>query len=388
MIAYNTKWLANLRLKDMLKKDEAAGRITEGEFKAIMDQYPAGFYTPGTLARVGFFIITCIVVLFAYGLIALMAAGADIFDSPGFPVFLGLVSYVGLELMVYVKHHYRSGVDDALLFLSACMILAGLFMAFSGFGDRANYATLCGIAFLLFLVLSLRFIDILMAAACCFCLFAFIFFTWASLIASGLTTAPFIMMLVAGGGYWLSYTSMSKFVDHENCFTVAQIVCLVTLYAAGNYYIIQKLSDDLNGQVNSVVPFGSFFWVWTIMVPFVYVGLGIRKKDVIMLRTGLLLTAAAVITFRTYFHVLPLDMALTIGGALLLGIAYGIIRYLKTPKYGFTYTESQGEHMTDRLKVESLLVAESFSSHTPAPADNSVKFGGGDFGGGGSSGNF
>ncbi|MFB9841312.1 hypothetical protein [Mucilaginibacter ginsenosidivorans] len=387
MIAYNTKWLANLRLKDMLKKDEAAGRITEGELKAIMEQYPAGFYTPGALARAGFFIITCVVVLFAYGLISLMAASADIFDSPAFPIFLGMVSYVGLELMVYVKHHYRSGVDDALLFLSACMILAGLFMAFSGFGDRANYATLCGIAFLMFLILSLRFIDILMAAACSFCLFAFIFFTWTSLIASGLTTAPFIMMLVAGGGYWLSYTSMSKFVDHENCFTVAQIVCLVTLYAAGNYYIIKTLSDNLHGQPFNV-PFGTFFWAWTIGIPLVYIGFGIRKKNIILLRTGLLMIVPAVLTFRNYYHILPTDIMLTIAGAVLLGLAYGIIRYLKTPRHGFTYAAPEDEHMADRLKVESLLVAESFSSHTPAPADNSVKFGGGDFGGGGSSGNF
>jgi hypothetical protein len=388
MIAYNKKWLANLRLKDVLKKDEAAGRITVGEFKAIMEKYPAGFYTPGILARAGFFIITCIVVLFGYGLIAIMAASADVFDSPGFAIFLGIVSYAGLELMVNIKHHYRSGVDDALLFLSACMFMTGLTMAFSGFGNYGNYTALYGIAFLLLFGLGVRFSDMLMAAACCACFFAFIFSFWTRVIPSGMSTVPFTIMITAAGIYWLSYANRTKFADHQNCLLIAQLVSLLTLYAAGNYYIIQKLSDELHGQVNSAVPFGSFFWVWTIMVPFVYVGFGIRKKDTILLRTGLLLTAAAVITFRTYFHVLPLDMVLTIGGALLLGIAYGIIRYLKTPKYGFTYAEPEDEYMIDRLKVESLLVAESFSSHATAPADNGVKFGGGDFGGAGSSGNF
>jgi hypothetical protein len=42
----------------------------------------------------------------------------------------------------------------------------------------------------------------------------------------------------------------------------------------------------------------------------------------------------------------------------------------------------------DRVKIESLVIAQTFS-HTPAPpADEGTKFGGGDFGGGGSSGDF
>lgn len=388
MIAYNKTWLANLKLRDMLNKDLSAGHINEAELKAIAEKYPVGFYSPGILARVGFFIVTCVVVFFAYGLIALMAASANIFDSPGFPIFLGMISFAGLELMVYVKHHYRSGVDDALLFLSACMILAGLFMAFSGFGDHANYPTLFGIAFLMFMVLSLRFTDILMAAACCVCFFAFIFFCWTKVIPPGMSTVPFAMMVAAAGTYWLAYVNREKFDYYQNCLIIVQIVCLLTLYAAGNYYIIQTLSDELHGTVNATVPLSAFFWIWTMMVPFVYAGLGIRKKDVILLRTGLLLIAAAVITFRTYFHVLPVDVALTIGGALLLGIAYAVIRYLKTPKYGFTYAEPEDENVMDRLKIESLIVAESLSTHTPAPTNNSVKMGGGDFGGGGSSGDF
>jgi hypothetical protein len=35
-------------------------------------------------------------------------------------------------------------------------------------------------------------------------------------------------------------------------------------------------------------------------------------------------------------------------------------------------------------KVESLIIAESFSTPASAPADTGSKFGGGDFGGGGS----
>ena len=103
---------------------------------------------------------------------------------------------------------------------------------------------------------------------------------------------------------------------------------------------------------------------------------------------GLVLIAAAIATFRYYYHMLPLDLALTVGGAIILGIAYTVMRYLKIPKHGFTYAEPDTEHMMDHLKVESLIVAETFAKIPAAPAEDRSRFGGGAFGGGGSSSSF
>ena len=179
-----------------------------------------------------------------------------------------------------------------------------------------------------------------------------------------------------------------QFINYQNCLIVAQIVSLIVLYAAGNYYIVQTLSDELNGGSGKPIPFGIIFWTWTIILPLIYVGFGIRKKDVILLRTGLLLIAAAVITFRNYYHILPIGTALTIAGAVMLGIAYSVMKYLKTPKYGFTCAEPDDADLMDHIKVESLIVAETFSTAPAAPANDGSKFGGGDFGGGGSSSTF
>jgi len=388
MIAYNQTWLANLRLQEILKNDLSKGRISDAEFKAITGKYMVGFFTPGVFARIGLFIVTCIVVLFAGGLAALMASSSNVLVSPGFPVFLGLLSYAGLELMVNINKHYRSGVDDALLFTTGSLFLAGLFMLFSTYNNGSNYAALFGIAFILSAVFTLRFADMLTSAACCVSFFAFVYFTWTGFLSFGMATAPFAMMLVSAGVYWLVCADRNKYINYENCFIVGQIVCLVTLYLAGNYYIIQSLSDDLHGQTNTAIPFGAFFWAWTIGIPFVYVAFGIKKKDAILLRVGLLLIIAAALTFRNYYHILPLDITLTIVGAILLGVAYSMTRYLKTPKHGFTYAEPKEENMMDNLKVESLLVAESFSTPASAPTDSGSKFGGGDFGGGGSSDSF
>ena len=389
MIAYNKTWLANLQLRDELKKDLRHCYLNEAEFKLITEKYPVGFYSPNLLVRVGLFILTCVIVFFADGLLSLMAASSNVIEKSSWFFFLGALSYTALELMVNLKFHYRSGVDDALLFISMCLLIAGFAIMVSELNIGFNYFPLSGTVLLLSLFLSLRFADMLTSAVSCIAFFAFIFFGSEKIGAMGLTIIPFIMMLASVGLYWLSYTNsrFSKFVNYENCLIIAQIVALLTLYASGNYYIVQTLSDQLNGQ-HKPIAFAAFFWIWTMVLPFVFIWFGLKKKDAILLRTGLILTIAAAATFRTYYQLLPIDVMLTLAGAILLGIAYAVMKYLKTPKYGFTYAEPDEGDLMDRVKLESLVIAQTFS-HAPAPpADKGVKFGGGDFGGGGSSGDF
>jgi hypothetical protein len=387
MIIYNKIGLANLRLQATMKKELQHGHITDAEFKAITEKYPVGFYTPGLFARVGLFILTCIVVSFAEGLLSLMFAASDLVLTTGWFLFLGLLTYVALEAMVRTKHHYRSGVDDALLFISGCLLVTGFAIMI---WHNDDYLTLSGIIFILSLYFTLRFADMLTGAICCLSFFAFVFFGWTRWMPAGLITVPFTLMIVSAGVYWLTSRlgKQEKFINYQNCLILVQVISLVTLYAAGNYYIVQTLSNELNGQTGKPIPFGTIFWVWTIALPLAYLAFGIKKKDAVLLRTGLLLIAAAVLTFRSYYHVLPIDTTLTIAGAGILGIAYAIMKYLKTPKYGFTYAEPDDVHLMDHIKVESLLIAETFSTAPSAPANDGTKFGGGDFGGGGSSSGF
>jgi len=387
MIAYNKTWLTNMLLQAEVKKDLQNGCITHVEFKNIAAKYPLGFYSPNIFVRIGLFILMS----FGSGLLTLMFASSGLIETSGWFFFLGLLSYGALEFMVHANHHFRSGVDDALGFIAACLFDTGfcILLYHSGHGF---YLPLSGFIFLLNFYFAARFADMFMSAVCCIALFAFAYFGWTTAIPGGLATVPFALMLASGGVYWLthSYNKRAAFINYRNCLIVAQLVCLVTLYASGNYYVIQTLSDELHGNsgANSPVPFGAFFWVWTIGLPLVYVSFGIKKKDVILLRTGLLLIVISVLTFRTYYHILPTDVMLVIAGTVILGIAYGIMKYLKTPKHGFTYEETNDPDLMDHLKIESLLVAETFSTAPVAPADSGAKFGGGDFGGGGSSSNF
>src|ERR1700744_2919941 len=109
MIAYNKTWLGNLRLQQQVKNHVHQSDISGDEFKAIAEKYPVGFYTPNIFVRVGLFILTCIIILFAGGLLSLMALSGNIVNTSGWFIFLGILSYGSLELNISQQHHYRSG---------------------------------------------------------------------------------------------------------------------------------------------------------------------------------------------------------------------------------------------------------------------------------------
>jgi len=386
MIAYNKTWLNNLRVLAVFKGNLEQGRITSEEFSSISAVYPVGFYTPGFFARFGLAVLTFVIVLFGDGLLSLMFWVSGAVGPSGWIVFLALLSYGSLELMIHTRHHFRSGVDDALLFLSAFQVIAGVAI-FLYAGDE-NYLALSFIIFLVTLFLTIRFLDTLMAAVCVASLFSTIYLGVEKIGAIGLTVIPFVMIIASA----LVYLAVMHVKDdialnnYQYCFVAAQVICLLTFYAAGNYYIVQTLSNELHGTTTPIA-LAPFFWAWTFLVPVLYLGFGIKRKDIVTLRISLLLIAAAALTFRTYYHILPVDIMLTLSGAIVLGLVYAITKYLKHPKHGFTLEAPNQANLMDDLKIESLVVAQTFG-HTQTPQNDDAKFGGGKFGGGGASDGF
>ncbi len=121
------------------------------------------------------------------------------------------------------------------------------------------------------------------------------------------------------------------------------------------------------------------WWTFTVIVPIIYVVAGIRKKDTILLWTGLALVAGAVFTIRYYYHILPAELAMIVGGCILIAGAYALIRYLQTPRHGFTSIapDEPEPHPLQKLPIESLILAETFKSTPTQSADPSGSFGGG-----------
>ncbi len=151
--------------------------------------------------------------------------------------------------------------------------------------------------------------------------------------------------------------------------------------------MVRELNRLLSGE-SGTIALGWLWWMLTAITPIVYIVRGVQKKDDVFLWTGMALVAAAIFTVRYYYHLLPAELAMIIGGSLLIAGAYGLIRYLRMPRRGFTSDYPEDPHPLGNLPVEGLILAESFHAAGTAPEDPGFQFGGGTGGGGGAGGGY
>ncbi len=388
MIAYNKEWLNNLLLRAQAEKAHSQGCISSSEKDQVNAAYPVGFYSPNVFVRVGLFILTMVIMVFGMGLISLLflSSNSDKILA-GMFVFFGFCIYGGLELMVS-KNHYHSGVDDALLWMAAACIIGGI-NGLSPVSAEVNAVLVFFIAIFLFL----RFTNAVMAAIAILALLALLFLTMVRFGEIAKAITPFVIMAAAVFFYLFAKRLLhqAQWKHYTDGLILATITSLVCVYAAGNYFVVREASikmftlDLTEGQG---IPFGWVFWIFTIAIPLFYIVRGIQKKDAVLLRVGLLLVAAIVFTVRYYYHLIPAEIAMVLGGILFIVLAYGLIKYLHQPRHGFTYQEQQDKNFMDKLQVESLVIAQTFSGPASAGPDTGTQFGGGTGGGGGATGEF
>ncbi|HTL09333.1 MAG TPA: hypothetical protein VL307_13780 [Chitinophagaceae bacterium] len=385
MIAYNKVWLDNLLVRKEADSAASAHCLSPAEKEQIYSAYPVGFYHPHFFVRTGLFVLTVIIVAFTMGFFSLFIMD-QLNNAGGFLVVIGMLLYGALELMVN-KRHYKSGVDDALLWMAAGNIIAGINLL----GNVTMQANAI-IVFILAVFFFIRFLNAVMAAVAGLALLAAVFFTVTRWGIMARAIVPFIIMAIALLLYFFSRKQLPLPANrhHTNGLQWLCVTALVTVYAAGNYFVVREASVAMFNLVLNTgddIPFAWLFWIFTIAIPLLYVVRGLQQKDILLLRTGLLLGAAVVFTIRYYYHLLPAETAMLLGGALLIAIAYFATRYLQLPKHGFTAAEQENDLVLDKLQVESLIITQSFSGQQ-LPADGGTRFGGGSGSGGGASGEF
>lgn len=385
MIAYNKLWLSNLFRKQETGKAFAVGCISKDEHDAIVHAHPVLFYTPNIFIRIGLFILTFIAILFSFSLfvLAFLRGIEDLFS--GLLIFFSLLCFAGLEFVIHEKKSYQSGVDDAFLWGAAIAFVSGMIALnnFDGLGTSV-------VIFFISAVCSIRYADRLMAALCFLSFLGIIFFLCKNIGGSIKTVLPFILMIISLVVYFFCRRNNDKstFNVYSHCMKMIEITSLLSLYTAGNYFVVRETSDamfNLNLQPGQSIPFGFLFWIFTAAIPLIYLFSGIKKKDRVLTRTGLILIAAIVFTFRHYHAILLPEIAMILAGSLMIVLAWALIRYLASPKAGFTSEELQPANSIAGIQIESLILAETFSQQ---PQPNANQFGGGSFGGGGTSSDF
>lgn len=384
MIAYNKTFLHNEQIQEQSTTAFENNFINNEELQHIKLKYPVQFYTPNIFIRIGLFILTGIVVSFSFSLFSMPFMGSFENAWKGLMLFFALITYAALEFMIQTKKHYKSGVDDALMWYFAGMLFASISFIIDA-GSLTNFI----LAFLISFYCLLRFADRVMSAVTFFSFLGILFFVFTDHVGISKAIIPFVLMGASAGVYFLIKTLEKKeqLKNYTSCFTIINIVSLFSFYAAGNYYVVREVNNALfHLTSDGSLPFGWLFWILTILIPIVYLVRGIQKKDAKFIRIGLVLIAAMILTIRYYHSIVPLEVAMTIAGSTLLILSYALIKFLKQPKFGFTYAELNKENNFEKLQIESLVIAETLGEQT-TPTET-TRFGGGSFGGGGAGGEF
>lgn len=385
MIAYNTTWLRNLGIIKEAKSWSTHEIISADQLAAIKASYPSNFYHPNLIIRILLFIASLVALSGATGLFALIFSSV-IFDGDGAAILFsmyGVASWIFLDVVfIKNKHHYKSGVTEALLYHSAGFVIGGVLGATD---FDAHVFLILSLAVCTFA--AIRYAD-LIATVCAVASFAglvFLMMYEIGGIVQNLIPFAFLIIFTAGLFIVRKIKSHKQFYHWENCLILVEVLCLLLVYTAGNYLVVRELSVsmmDLYIEEGQDIPFAIIFYGLTVLIPATYLFFGIRNKDIILLRVSLLVLAFSVFTFKYYFSLGHPEISLTLAGIILIGIAMMLFRYLRSPRHGFTRENLLGEKWAG-ANPEAFVISQTLGGNVPMEGPQHGA--GGLSGGGGSS---
>ena len=390
--AYNEAWVRNRAIVEQVEQWHRQRLLTDVQMRAIRRAFPFNFRQTNGFLEVGLFLFTLVAVMACYLLPATLVNDLldDRLTSGLFNIGAGVAIGLLGQFVIRRQQLYRNGTDNAFA------VLTTGFLAF-GFGQllptNLTTATYCLLTLPLLLWALWYYGDTLIAFLTLATFYTFVFdgmlqFSW------GKAALPFVMMAVSGTLFALA-RRVDKSPYYADPLNLVQWVTLIVLAASGNYFVVRELNglllDTLPGQPAPVdapeIALPGLFWLLTFAIPVVYLYWGLSRKDRMFIILGGLGLVAATMTVHEYVALLPLNVALTLGGLALIGAAVAGIRLLREPKWGFTDdpdAESSDQFFVNAGTVAAIQAAAGVQ-HQPKTG---VRFGGGNFGGGGSEGNY
>ena len=388
MTAYDKEELDDLILIEEAASLYSAGFIDKNQKDRIKSELTAFRMQNNILVRLGFFLLGSFLYLSICGAISLLGLSGEQFFFSICCYIFALVGFVGAELLANMKY-YRHGLDDA--FVLGSILNLGIAIAITTEGYELIIAVF--VAFKSFLLYR-RYLNLPALLVFCMASAATLFFGLLELGEIGKMILPFVTLLFSAGFYFFTKKNIQKLTEtyHYNGLLFANSFCLILFYLSCNYLVVRELSVTLMDNpiaVGKDIPFAFFFYAFTLIVPFVYLVQALKTKDRILLWISFLAIGFSIYTIRFYYSVLPIEIALTLGGIVLFAIAYFSIKKLKNKESGLTFKPDRLNSSNPFLNMETLIVASAFGVKPEAkPEDSPMDFGGGGFSGGGSEGTF
>jgi hypothetical protein len=385
--AYNHEWVYNLALIKEAKRWSKHKFISTEQFSTIAEAYKTPFYHPNMIIRILLFMATLLAISGVTGLLALMIVDAGVIAICIGCIVYGLVSLAVLEKLFIANNHFKSGVTEALLYHACGFIIGGI----GGLSEFDNIQVSLMACLVVFAFAGWRYLDLVCSVAA-FISFAGILF-YNLYEAGGILQQliPFAFLFAFG----FIYVGVKKLESLKSLklwtynLLVMESLSLILVYASGNYLVVRELSInlmELTLEPGQDIPFAFVFYILTVFIPIGYLYLGIKNRDLVLLRVSLVVLAFSAFTFKYYYSLGHTEITLLVAGALLGILAIALMRTLKTIKHGFT-GENLMSHKWQLMNAEAILISQTMGGNQPNTSQLDAGGGGGS-GGGGATSNF
>ena len=375
---YDETAVRNLQINNMAAELFEEGNLTPPQYEQVKTEFPVVLNQPNLFVRLGLFFFTSLCIIFSIALIGFLLNNAN-FGEKGFGVLLLIFSVVLTVInhqFINQRQWYRQGSDNALCYASITCFVGGVYLI-TQFPD---FSIITLLSFAVIALATVCYGDPLLA----FSAFYALILSFVALIDESQLShivLPFIGIALSSMVYYFSKTALKNdaLFYWEDCLKVLETTGLVAFYGSINYYAVDKILLN-NVETGVPSPYNMLFSVLTAVIPLVYLVIGIKTKDRILWILGSLGLVASILTYRYYFAIMPIEWALTLAGVVVLVLAIYLIKFLKTPQNGFAYLLNTSKtNFIESLVMNQILQQ---AAHTTTSED-SVKYGGGDFDGGG-----
>ena len=380
MQAYHKDLLENEAMISNAKSLFIQKFISKEQLNEVTSKLVSLDTNPNLLVRFGFFLLGYFLFSSIVGSVSLLFIPLLDSNYQIVPFFYFGVGIIVLEILVH-KNYFKHGLDDAFIVCSQLALYIGVGILFDSF--LAAYIAM----FVFGTLFCIRYVNALSVFVSCIGLMAFIFLaiTEHSVIPKALL--PFIAFFIAVLLYsiYLKLNSIDDFYFYEFALQNLKIFSLVLGYFSLNYMAVRELSATLlNVEVlpGEDIPLAFIFYGTTFIIPAFYITYSLFKKDRIMLFIGIATFAYSIFTIRYYHQLLPIEVALVIGGIVLFVVAYLSIKRLQFCETGLTFKPDRGSD-SSLLKNAQALIVSAQVPNAPAPNQSDMPFGGGGFSGGG-----
>jgi hypothetical protein len=399
MRAYSAFGEEALRARHLLKDWAGEGFLTEAQYQRMEQETVCDFRRTNIFLRIVLFLFTLLVVAAAVALFFAFFVPESARRNPSFLLlFLAAVSYGATEAFVSQARLYRYGIEEALAVCSVGFLCAGMQLTFpgglnSGRPDRSESFILAAGAIASLWIWRRFGLSYAFFAAMVFVIFLPGFWTSSApaqhLILAAIYAAGLVAVAAIRDRYRLTY------LNHE--YSIVEALLWLGIYLSINLQISQVdllgigRGDFRNaGQISR--PFYWMTWVLIWCLPPAILARGLRRKDRLVIAVGAILAVVTLATNKPYLGWQRHTWDPMLLGALLIGVALFIRRWLaQAPdgvRHGFTAQRLSGKDKNLLNAGASVFGVVGPHSMPASQQSESPQFGGGDSGGGGASSEF